>query len=39
MNAAALVFELFEPILLHEREETLHFDQIHAFGVRTCARF
>ena len=39
MHASALVLKFFEPILLHKREEALDFDQVHAFRVRTCARF
>jgi len=39
MNATALVFKLLEPILLHEPEKPLHFGEIHAVSVRTCAGF
>jgi hypothetical protein len=37
VNATALVFELLEPVFLHERQEALHFRQVDAFRVRTCA--
>lgn len=39
VHAAALVFEFFEPVLLHEREQTSYLGKVHAARVRSCSAF